>query len=80
MKNTAAPQTLTAPQINDTESYRAANLLIKQFGENAPDHAKQWITEMKLDGDDEGAAFWIRVLKALDLFLSNTTPPNVVRH
>ncbi len=77
---TAEPHNYTAPQVNDTESYRAANLLIKQFGNLAPTHAQQWITEMKLDGDEEGASFWVRVLKALELLLSDTTPTNVVKH
>ena len=77
---TAETQVNKAPLVNDTESYRAANLLIKQFGEEAKHHAQQWITEMKLDGDEEGAAFWIRVLKALELLLSETAPKNAVLH
>jgi hypothetical protein len=64
----------------DTESYRAANLLLRQFGDDAPAHAAQWIAEMKMDGDEEAASFWGRVHQALKLLLSETKPENITTH
>ena len=64
----------------DTESYRAANLLLRQFGRQALAHAAQWIAEMKMDGDEDAASFWARVHKALELLLSETKPDNITTH
>ena len=72
-------QLSTVPSI-DTESYRAANNLLRQFGDQAPAHAAQWIAEMKLDGDEEAASFWGRVHQALELLLSDTKPENITTH
>jgi len=74
------PLNFSQPIPNDTESYRAANLLLRQFGDDALAHASQWIAEMKMDGDEEAASFWFRVHKALELLLSNTKPDNITTH
>ncbi len=49
---------------------RAANLLIKQYGDDAPIHATMRRDEPAKDGDMEGRAAWLRIVKAVEELLS----------
>ena len=58
----------------DIDIYRAANLLIKQHGEDAPIHAAMRADELMETGDMVGQAVWKRMLKAVDELLSESRP------
>ncbi len=53
---------------------RAANLLIKQYGDDAPIEAAMRADELMEAGDMGGRAVWLRVAKAIEELL-DTTPP-----
>ncbi len=46
--------------------YRAANLLVKQHGEDAPIHAAMRADAMLEKGDLDGYAVWKRLLRAME--------------
>ncbi len=57
--------------------YRSANLLVKQHGAEAPIHAALNADAMLENGDLDGQAVWLRILKAVDELLE-TQPGGVV--
>ena len=59
--------------IPDLDIYRAANLLVKRHGEDAPIHAAMRADATLEVGDLDGYAVWKRVLRAIDE-MGNTTP------
>ncbi len=52
--------------IPDLDIFRAANLLVKQHGEDAPIHAAMKADAMLEAGDLDGLAVWKRILKAVE--------------
>ena len=52
--------------ISDLEIYRAANHLVKRYGEDAGIKAAQRIDAMIEAGNLDGCAVWKRILKAVD--------------
>ncbi len=50
---------------SDLDIYRAANVIIRQHGQDAPIHAAMRADEMLEAGDLEGWAVWKRVLRAV---------------
>ena len=58
----------------DIDIYRAANLLIKQHGEEAPIHAAMRADALLDHGDMVGVAVWKRILKAVDELLAKERP------
>ena len=64
----------------DLDIYRAANLLIKQHGEDAPIHAAMRADELMEAGDIVGQAVWKRVLKAVDELLAKERPEGARVH
>ncbi len=52
--------------IPDLDIYRAANLLVKQYGEDAPIEAAMKADVMLDKGYLEGYAVWKRVLRAVE--------------
>ncbi len=54
--------------------YRAANEFIKQHGEDAPIEAAMRADELAADGDMDGRAVWLRIVKAIEELLSEERP------
>ena len=63
--------------ITDIDIYRSANELIEQHGEDAPLHAAMRADELLENGDLEGKAVWVRVLRATEYLLSDKVPDGV---
>ena len=59
--------------ISDLDLYRAASVIIKQYGEDAPIHAAMRADATLKAGDLDGYAVWKRILRAIDE-MGNTTP------
>jgi hypothetical protein len=49
--------------ISDTNIYRAANVVIEQYGEDAQIHAAMRADAMREAGDPDGSAMWKRILR-----------------
>jgi hypothetical protein len=60
--------------IPDIDIWRAAQLMLKRYGENALEESAARSNELALAGDDDGAATWRRIITAV-AELANTTPP-----
>ena len=60
--------------IPDLDIYRAANVLIKQYGQDAPIHAAMRADAMLEKGDLEGVAVWKRVLRAVEELVRKERP------
>ena len=59
---------------------RATNPLIKQYGDDAPIHATMQRDEPAKDGDMEGRAVWLRIVKAVEELLSEERPEDAEVH
>ena len=51
---------------SDPDIFRAAKLVIDQQGDDAPFHAAQRADDLLEGGDVDGAAIWVRILKAIE--------------
>ena len=60
--------------IPDLDIYRAANLLVKRHGADAPIHAAMRADAMLEKGDLDGFAVFKRVVKAVEELLSKERP------
>tara|TARA_B100000427_G_scaffold201900_1_gene167767 strand:- start:160 stop:363 length:204 start_codon:yes stop_codon:yes gene_type:complete len=58
----------------DSEIYRAANLLVKEFGEMAPMGAQIKADQMRDRGDRSARSVWLRVARATEELLSDRSP------
>jgi len=52
--------------ISDPDIWRAAQLVIKRHGADAPAFAAQRADELFTEGDYDGAAVWRRILHAVE--------------
>ncbi len=59
--------------IPDLDIYRAANVLVKQHGDDAPIHAALRADAMLEKGDLDGYAMWKRILRLIEA-LQGTAP------
>ncbi len=50
---------------SDLDTYRAAHLLIKRHGHDAPIEAAMRADDLAEDGDMEGQVVWLRIVKAI---------------
>ncbi len=66
--------------ISDLDTYRCAHLLIKRHGDDAPIEAAMRADELAEDGDLEGRAVWLRVVKAIEELLSEERPGDAEVH
>ena len=57
----------------DLDIYRAANVIIKQYGEDAPIHAAMRADATLKAGDPDGYAMWKRILRLIEA-LQGTAP------
>ncbi len=53
------------PMIPDLDIYRSANVIIKQYGQDAPIDAAMRADAMLEVGDLDGYAVWKRILRAV---------------
>ena len=65
---------------SDLDIYRSANELIKQHGDAADIEAAMRADELAADGDMEGRAVWLRILKAIEELLSEERPDDAEVH
>ena len=52
--------------ISDLDIYRAANVIIEQYGKDAPIHATKCADAMREAGDPDGSAMWKRILRVIE--------------
>ncbi len=57
----------------DLDLYRAASVIIKQYGEDAPIHAAMRADATLKAGDPDGYAMWKRILRLIEA-LQGTAP------
>jgi hypothetical protein len=76
--NVSRPQAGTFRRvIPEIDICRAANLMLKRYGEKALEESTTRADELAADGDHDGAVTWRRITDAV-LQLANTTPPRPV--
>jgi hypothetical protein len=63
--------------IPEIDIWRAANLMLKRYGEKALEESATRADELTAAGDDNGAATWRRITNAVGQ-LANNTPPGPV--
>ncbi len=60
--------------MDDLDRHRAANLPLRQHGEDAPVHAAMRADEMPAASDIEGRAVWFRILHVVKNLLNDRPP------
>ena len=60
--------------VPEIDIWRAAQLMLKRYGEQALEESAARADELSLTGDYDGAATWRRIMAAVAEF-ANTTPP-----
>jgi hypothetical protein len=60
--------------IPEIDIWRAANLMLKRYGDKALEESAARAEELAAQQDDNGAAVWRRITDAVDQ-LANQTPP-----
>jgi len=63
--------------IPEIDIWRAAQLMLKRYGEKALDESAARADELALADDDDGATTWRRIMAAVEQ-LSNKIPPGRV--
>jgi 2-methylisocitrate lyase-like PEP mutase family enzyme len=63
--------------IPEIDIWRAAQLMLKRYGERAFEESAARAAELALASDDDGAATWRRIMAAVEQ-LANKTPPGRV--
>jgi hypothetical protein len=58
----------------EIDVWRAAALLVKRYGQDAPVLAAMRADQLAAEGDMEGRAIWLRIIKAIDGLLSQERP------
>ena len=78
MLNVCRPQACDVRRvIPEIDIWRAANLMLKRYGDKAHEQSVTRAEELAADGDHDGAVTWRRITDAV-LQLANTTPPGPV--
>jgi triphosphoribosyl-dephospho-CoA synthetase len=65
------------PPIEEIDIWRAAQLILKRYGDEALKESGARADELVAAGDDNGAAMWRRITDAVAQ-LANKTPPGMV--
>jgi hypothetical protein len=60
--------------VPEIDIWRAANLMLKRYGEKALEESATRVDELASDDDHDGADTWRRITAAVEQ-LANTTPP-----
>ena len=71
---------MRSPVISDLDTYRCAHELIKQHGDAADIEAAMRADELAADGDMDGRAVWLRIVKAVEELLSEERPEGAEVH
>jgi hypothetical protein len=72
------PQTCNFTRvILEIDIWRAANLMLKRYGEKAFEESSMRADELAADGDRDGASTWRRITDAV-VQLANNLPPGPV--
>jgi hypothetical protein len=58
--------------IPEIDIWRAANLMIKRYGDTALEESATRADELAADGDHDGAATWRRITMAVEQLANNT--------
>ncbi len=66
--------------VEEIEIYRAANQLVKRYGQDAEFEAAMRADAMLEAGDLEGQRVWQRILKAVDELLAQAPPTDGQLH
>ncbi len=66
--------------VGDLGIYRAANVLVKHHGEDAPIHAAMRADELLEAGDLDGYAVWKRILRAVEELQGTEPKPEILVH
>ena len=66
---------MAAGRVSDLDIYRAANLLIREYGGEAPIEAARKADLMLDRGDVEGRGVWLRVKRAIVELQAPSTGP-----
>ena len=70
--STAGPQfTRVIPEI---DIWRAANLMLKRYGEKAFEASSTRADELAADGDHDGASTWRRISAAVEQLANDVSP------
>jgi hypothetical protein len=64
----------------NTEIFETAYLLIKTYGEMAPNGAKIKADHLKNKGDTQGQKIWLRIARATENILDEKLPKNATLH
>jgi hypothetical protein len=76
--NVSRPQACNFPRaIPEIDIWRAANLMLKRYGEKALQQSTMRADELAADGDHDGAVTWRRITDAV-VQLANKVPPGPV--
>jgi hypothetical protein len=60
--------------IPEIDIWRAANLMLKRYGDKALEESTMRVDELAAEGDHDGADTWRRISAAV-IQLANNTPP-----
>ena len=72
------PQTCNFTRvIPEIDIWRAANLMLKRYGEKAFEESSTRADELAADGDHDGASTWRRITVAVKQ-LANNVPPSLL--
>jgi hypothetical protein len=71
------PQACNLPVIPEIDIWRAANLMLKRYGEKAFEESSTRADMLAADGDHDGASTWRRITDAV-VQLANNVPPGPV--
>ena len=63
--------------IPEIDIWRAANLMLKRYGEKAFEASSTRADEIEADGDHDGASTWRRISAAVEQ-LANNVPPSLL--
>ena len=66
--------------IDPKDPYRAAHLLIQQYGREAKEHAMQHALDSRTAGDGQGEEIWLGVFEAVLELQSTHRPGGQVIH
>ena len=65
---------------SELDIFRSAQVLIKQYGENAPGRAARQAADFKAKGDENGHAVWLRIRRAAVELSKQERPDAAVVH
>ncbi len=64
----------------DAEIYRAANLLMEEFGHMATEYAAMCVEGSLESGDEDGREVWMQILHVVENFMSGSVPTDATVH